>query len=74
MLSQVVNLAAIAFKEGDFEGARDKFVDAMNSLGYRPHLAYNIALCYYRLKDDGSSLRYIAEIIDRGVREHPELR
>lgn len=34
-------------------------------------LAYNIALCYYSLKQYASALKYIAEIIERGIREHP---
>lgn len=69
----VVNLAAISFKEGNFEGAREKYIEALNTLGYQADLAYNIALCSYQLKQFGPALKYIAEIIDRGVQEHPEL-
>lgn len=36
-------------------------------------MAYNIALCHYKLKQYGQALKYIAEIIERGVRDHPEL-
>ncbi|CAL1286211.1 unnamed protein product [Larinioides sclopetarius] len=36
-------------------------------------LSYNIALCYYRLKQYALALKHIAEIIERGIREHPEL-
>lgn len=36
-------------------------------------LAYNVALCHYKLKQFGPSLKNLAEIIERGVREHPEL-
>ena len=42
-------------------------------MGYQPELAYNISLCHYRQKQYGPALKYIAEIIERGVREHPEL-
>merc|ERR1719218_477261 len=42
-------------------------------IGYQPELAYNIALCHYRQRQYGPSLKHIAEIIERGVREHPEL-
>ena len=45
----------------------------MNSLGYSCELAYNLALCNYKLKQLAPSLKHIAEIIERGVREHPEL-
>jgi tetratricopeptide repeat protein 30 len=44
----VVNYAAIAFKEGNFESARNQYTEAINSMGYQADLAYNIALCYYR--------------------------
>lgn len=69
----IVNSGCVLFKEEKFEEARTKFADAMNMLGYAADLAYNIALCYYRMKQFGPSLKHIAEIIERGVREHPEL-
>lgn len=69
----VVAQGCILYKEGDFDAAREKFTEAMNSLGYQPDLAYNIAVCYYKVKTYGSALKFIAEIIERGVREHPEL-
>lgn len=37
-------------------------------------LAYNIALCHYSLKQFAAALKYIREIIERGIREHPGLR
>ena len=69
----VVNYAAISFKEGKYEQARAKYTEAMGTLGYHADIAYNIALCYYREKQYGPALRYIAEIIEKGVRNHPEL-
>eukprot|EP00741_Cyanophora_paradoxa_P021809 tig00000241_g21052.t1 len=65
--------ACTMYKEGQHDEARQKFVEAMNTLGYQPDMAYNICLCYYRLKAYGPALKHIAEIIERGVREHPEL-
>jgi len=35
-------------------------------------IAYAIGLCYYQQKQFGPALKHIAEIIERGVREHPE--
>ena len=35
-----------------------------------PDLCYNIALCYYKLKQYSASLKYITEIIERGIKEH----
>lgn len=34
-------------------------------------LSYNIALTYYSLKNHNQALKYIGEIIDRGIKEHP---
>jgi len=64
---------ALLWKEKKYTEAMKQFSDAMNTAGYQPDLAYNIALCYYSRKEYGPSLKYIAEIIERGVRDHPEL-
>ncbi|POM60185.1 GrxB family glutaredoxin [Phytophthora palmivora] len=64
---------AIEYKEGRFEAARAKFADALNILGYQPDLSYNIALCFFKMKQYGNAMRQIAEIIEKGVRDHPEL-
>lgn len=42
-------------------------------MGYNCEMAYNIALCHYKMKQLAPSLKNIAEIIEKGVREHPEL-
>ena len=42
------NNAAIAYKQGKFELARNQYNEAINLLGYQADLSYNIALCYYR--------------------------
>ena len=34
---------------------------------------YCLALCYYMLKQYASSLKYITEVIERGIKDHPEL-
>ena len=69
----IVTRACIDYKEKKYDAARKKFTDAMNQLGYQADLAYNQALCHYQLKSFGQSLKTVAEIIERGVREHPEL-
>ncbi|XP_066498448.1 intraflagellar transport protein 70A isoform X3 [Hoplias malabaricus] len=68
-----VDQGCLLYKLGEFEKACVKFVAAMQVLGYQPDLAYNIALCHYSLKQYASALKYIGEIIERGMREHPEL-
>jgi len=64
---------ALMWKEKNHNDAMKQFADAMSTAGYQPDLAYNIALCYYSMKQYGPALKHIAEIIERGVRDHPEL-
>ena len=45
----------------------------MNTLGYQADLACNVALCYYKQNQYSAALKTLADIIERGVREHPEL-
>ena len=69
----IVSKACCLYKEEDFEGAKQRFEDAMAKQGYQADLAYGIALCHYRMKQYGPALKYLAEIVENGVREHPEL-
>jgi tetratricopeptide repeat protein 30 len=46
----IIAQGCLLFKEEKFEEARQKFQDAMNMTGYQCDIAYNIALCYYKLK------------------------
>ncbi|EGR32453.1 tetratricopeptide repeat protein [Ichthyophthirius multifiliis] len=69
----LINEGCILYKEEKFEEARHKFQEAINKVGYNTELAYNIALCHYKLKQLAPSLENIAKIIEKGVREHPEL-
>ena len=68
-----VGSGCIFYKEGSYSEAQKLFTAATNSSGYQPELAYNIALCFYQMKQYGPALKQIAEIIERGVTEHPEL-
>uniref|UniRef100_UPI0037E71123 intraflagellar transport protein 70A n=1 Tax=Semicossyphus pulcher TaxID=241346 RepID=UPI0037E71123 len=67
------NMGCLLYQDGKHEEACKKFTSAMQVLGYVPALSYNIALCYYSLKNYDQALKYIGEIIERGIREHPEL-
>ncbi|XP_041812577.1 tetratricopeptide repeat protein 30A isoform X1 [Chelmon rostratus] len=69
----VYNMGCLLYQDGKYEEACKKFMSAMQVLGYVPALSYNIALCYYSLKNYAQALKYIGEIIERGIREHPEL-
>ena len=60
-------------KENKFEAALEKFKKAQQILGAKPEISYNIAVCYFKLKQYEISLKHIADIIEKGIREHPEL-
>jgi tetratricopeptide repeat protein 30 len=46
----IVAQGCILFKEEEYEAAKNKFQEALNSQGYQCDIAYNIALCHYKLK------------------------
>ncbi|KAK5600770.1 Tetratricopeptide repeat protein 30A [Crenichthys baileyi] len=69
----VYNMGCLLYQDGKYEDACKKFTTAMQMLGYVPALSYNIALTYYSLKNYPQAMKHITEIIDRGMREHPEL-
>ncbi|CCD67546.1 Tetratricopeptide repeat protein 30 homolog [Caenorhabditis elegans] len=68
----IINTACIDYKEGNYEEALKKFNEATEFSGYQSGLAYSIALCHYRRGDYDSALKLISEIINRGVKDHPE--
>lgn len=69
-----VNLGCLLLKEeGRSEEALIKFTNALQIEGYRPDLSYNVSLCYYRMKQWPQAMKHIGDIIERGIREHPEL-
>ncbi|XP_040919319.1 tetratricopeptide repeat protein 30A [Toxotes jaculatrix] len=69
----VYNMGCLLYQDGKYEEACKKFITAMQVLGYVPALSYNIALCSYSLRNYAQALKYIGDIIERGISEHPEL-
>ena len=69
----MMNQGCILAKEGNFKLALEKFIKVSQTHGYKAHLAYNIALCHYRLGQYALSLKSIADVIERGIRLYPEL-
>lgn len=47
----------------DYEAAREKYADAMTTLGYQADLAYNAALCYFKNKQYGAALKQVGEFV-----------
>ena len=62
-----------SIQENRYEEACAKFTTAMQILGYKADLSYNIALCHYMMKQYAPALKHIADIIEKGIREHPGL-
>lgn len=69
----IIAQGCLLFKEKKYEEARQRFTDALNTVGYKPSIAYNIALCYYYMKQFIQARKYIIEIIEKGIKEHPGL-
>lgn len=57
-----INLGCLLYKEEEYEKALKKFMSALQVAGFKPHLSYNVALCYYKLKEYAASLKYIGKI------------
>ncbi|PIO70894.1 tetratricopeptide repeat protein [Teladorsagia circumcincta] len=68
-----MNLACLDYKDGDYDKALERFNNASSVMGYQPELAYAIALCHYRKKEYQQALKFITDIVDRGIKDHPEL-
>jgi len=69
----MINQACLLFKEKKYEEACSLYTDALKIIGYQAELSYNIALCHYLLKQYVPALKFIADIIEKGIKEHPEL-
>lgn len=46
----------------DYDDARQKYADAMHTLGYQADLAYNTALCYFKDKQYVAALKHVGEL------------
>nr|XP_020032214.1 tetratricopeptide repeat protein 30A2-like [Castor canadensis] len=68
-----VNLGCLLYKEGHYEAAGSKFFAALQASGYQPDVSYNLALACYSNRHYAPALKHIANIIERGIRQHPEL-
>ena len=65
--------AAVEFKNGNFEDALKMFLVVSDTLGYHSDLAYDIALCYFKMEDYENALMLVEEIIKQGKCNHPDL-
>lgn len=63
----------LLFQAHVLDEALERFTAALQNGGFNPLIAYNAAMCHYRRKENAQALNYIAEIVERGIRNHPEL-
>lgn len=52
---------------------KDKSGQGAGQTARKPDLLYNLAACFYHLKRYSEAMKYIGEIIEEGIQEHPEL-
>ncbi|XP_031623831.1 tetratricopeptide repeat protein 30 homolog isoform X1 [Contarinia nasturtii] len=63
----------LLFQANVFDEALQRFTAALQNGGFNPLTAYNAAMCHYRRKENAQALNYISEIVERGIRNYPEL-
>lgn len=44
-----------------------------HQVGYSPELVYSLAVCQYRAGDLSGAAATLAEVVEAGVQQHPEL-
>lgn len=71
--SIMLDQAVVLFKEDRFEEALEKYMDVKRIHGFRPEVAYYIALCHYRLNHFAEARSFISEIKANCARTYPEL-
>ena len=59
------------WQDGKYDEAATKYTEALKMSGFSAELAYNLAVCLYRMKNYVGSLKHVADIIERGIREYP---
>eukprot|EP00814_Leptocylindrus_danicus_P015931 CAMPEP_0116017596 /NCGR_PEP_ID=MMETSP0321-20121206/8139_1 /TAXON_ID=163516 /ORGANISM="Leptocylindrus danicus var. danicus, Strain B650" /LENGTH=647 /DNA_ID=CAMNT_0003487813 /DNA_START=53 /DNA_END=1996 /DNA_ORIENTATION=- len=69
----IVAEAAILFRGGYFVAAREKFLEALDIVGYQADLSYGLALCHFKLNANDEAINAVNDIIENEVRNHPEL-
>ena len=69
----LVCASSIAFHQGLYEEALSGYSRALDTFGFRPDLAYNMAICSYKLKDYGRAMEVVTDAIGHIYEAHPEL-
>ncbi|VDO09216.1 unnamed protein product [Rodentolepis nana] len=69
----IINTGSLLYQEGKYKEACTLFLKALSIVGFQPIVVYYVALCYYKLKLYTQAMKYIADIIERGIHTNPEL-
>ncbi|CAF3607143.1 unnamed protein product [Adineta steineri] len=69
----VINTGCVLYKEGKYDEALKCFTKAQQLTGYNSKVWYNIALCYYELKQYAQAVQHLGAIVEKGIKEYPEL-
>jgi tetratricopeptide repeat protein 30 len=72
-LDTLFNQACLLYKEGKYTEAGNRFSEGIKRSGYHAELLYNVALCYYQRREYVQALKSLAEIIEHGIRNYPDL-
>lgn len=64
---------ALLYKQGKIPEALKHFERARNMNSSNCELIYNVALCHFRAKEYDKCMHSIADIIEKGARQRPEL-
>ncbi|KAJ1513294.1 Tetratricopeptide repeat protein 30A [Coelomomyces lativittatus] len=67
------NQACLLYKQSHYAEAQTKFQEVLKRQGYQAEVTYQVALCAYQLKDYATSIKYVADLIDHGIRDYPDL-
>lgn len=63
----------LLYQANMYEDALQRFTLAIQTAGFQPLVAYNIAICHFKRRENSQALNYIGEIVERGIRNYPEL-
>jgi len=72
-IEYMIGRGCTLFKEDKFAEAKQLFLSAQNIIGFRPDLAYNIAVCHYMLKNYEEMDKMMDEMISKGAKKNPNL-
>jgi tetratricopeptide repeat protein 30 len=69
----MLDSAVILFKEDRYDEALEKYMEIKRRHGFKPEIAYCIALCHYRMNRYSEALTFVVELKTHCTRQHPEL-